>query len=910
MDRDPGRSAGSSCGEGRSGASHDGGTVAAATPPGAVDDGWGELTLGGDWGDLVAGPSHEASLPANPPNEAKPPVVAGAPSDGVGGGLLEAVVPRPTTAARGSVSMACKPLLAACRAVRVRAPEPGEAELDGPDDESDGPEGPLVIVAVEPPAAVGDGEQHALGAQEPEALAEELALVERVPGAPSATECIRRACGFDALDSVLVEGVRLGAAGEACIPMDAMAQTILSDLTSSSATAVVSDSAAAQRLGVDRKKLRVCRNRFACAAVLCERLMAKHMMHAVIAEVRRQGGRTITLCEFPRYDETPMISRVKDLDIVYDLTHGRRALVEGAALPKVTYEALPQKILQTEWKYAMLFEVSGKYIVIEMNLLSLVQTMAKGNAETYESALRISGLDLQPFCSLFPLVQRVASTDGDSAVARAERHIAQSRPHIAPLHLRCVVHRAASMKESVMRIKAGLAQEITHVVLSLRASRGIVVFRRIVKNLVLSKLRIDRTSLPTAEHQSHHRRILGAFLPSTTGEVSVQKATIAALANGDWSDTTTITHHCLGSPLADHEIRAAFSTAFISALVGSGPNSFPSRNWVGAEHAPTWLGLLAACHGLLQAAYCQWAREMAGHGRLAENGVGASDVGVVDGGAPAIADEEPAAAAMPREATYTAVQPAIGGHPSVDQLREEHAKFRATGVRWLSSRRHVAVEMLCVRMALEPHRRFMARHLQMAGAEWDEMQMAEGATQMLRGEAEEPEATTAPRLLRAFEGALELATLREVHHLMSSGDIWALLPCYARTPAIQNDLFRMLSRSACRAHRIRYLHQGYPYRMFGLIGNSKTEVLSQIWKDEKCVRDAWSQRIVEHFGADLGGLDAAAVLKSIAAVAHEETVQIETRHATLRRVLLARSIQSKRLDIDALNSDKAWCPWS
>ena len=47
----------------------------------------------------------------------------------------------------------------------------------------------------------------------------------------------------------------------------------------------------------------------------------------------------------------------------------------------------------------------------------------------------------------------------------------------------------------------------------------------------------------------------------------------------------------------------------------------------------------------------------------------------------------------------------------------------------------------------------------------------------------------------------------------------------------------------------------------------------------------------------LAGLEATAIL------GRDEIAQIETGHATKRRLLLARSIQSKRMDLEALNAD-------
>jgi hypothetical protein len=92
--------------------------------------------------------------------------------------------------------------------------------------------------------------------------------------------------------------------------------------------------------------------------------------------------------------------------------------------------------------------------------------------------------------------------------------------------------------------------------------------------------------------------------------------------------------------------------------------------------------------------------------------------------------------------------------------------------------------------------------------------------------------------------------------------------------------------------------------VFGLLGAGATELIARITSDAPCLRDRWSSQFIEHWGEQFGGDDCIADVEATALLGRAETVQIETRHATLRRVLVARSVQSKMLDMDGLNCSK------
>jgi len=722
----------------------------------------------------------------------------------------------------------------------------------------------------------------------------------------------RQACGEQVLSGCLEVVSALSEDPQVFAEVaDAAATRILDDLMKVAGARVSSDAAVAERLQVSRRKLRARRDRFACAAVLIQRAACLELVDCCVRQVKAQGGRCMLLSEHPRFDETPMLSRVKDADLCFDLGRGRMSAGVGEAPPVVALplcESAVQKILATEWKYGMLFKLDGHYICITWCLVCPVQVMSRATAETYSRCLKVSGLDLSRFYPEFQRVQRVACSDGDLAVAKSERHFAALLSEQAHcLHTVCVVHRAAAMKASMLDLWKPLVQEVTHTVLSLRAARGMSSFRRVFKAVVMRSVHIFRDVPPDPSLRRAREAMLDSFLPPGELQHHLRRHTILSLANGDWTKTDRVEHYAYCSPLSDLEIKAAFGSSFVRAMVGCGPKSFPSRNWVGAEDAPAWLGVLQAVHGLLRRVYVEWA----------EDGGGAAGV-LAAGGVPAAVGREPLGAPValaalqdvPRDGhgvdggegdvVKAAPGAAIGECP-VQQRRQEQAQYRATSLRWLRSGRCVLSEMLVLRICLEPHRGYVARLLFQAGGEWQQ----QAHVRYLRRSASEGAGGALPeyRLLSAHQGTAETLALAGFHELLVTRARWQAVPRHARTKALQTMAFIMLSRSACRAYRIKALHEGYPFRVFGLLGGDSERVLQQIQTDPPCVLDHWSRAVVAHFGAELGGEDARADLAATASLAREETVDIENGHASLRRTLLARSVQSKRVDVVALNTD-------
>lgn len=85
-------------------------------------------------------------------------------------------------------------------------------------------------------------------------------------------------------------------------------------------------------------------------------------MEKLIEFVEGANGRCVALVEHPRYDETPMPVKVRDL---YARRGERMESTPGewGTMPlcgKQSAEGVA-KILNTEWKYGALFFIGGKY---------------------------------------------------------------------------------------------------------------------------------------------------------------------------------------------------------------------------------------------------------------------------------------------------------------------------------------------------------------------------------------------------------------------------------------------------------------------------------------------------------------------------------------------------------------------
>lgn len=744
--------------------------------------------------------------------------------------------------------------------------------------------------------------QHAAGAAPEDAPLRAEASLDR----------LRYRAGLGPLQKVVAESASLAvqAAQEHPQWFDDVARRIVDRMVQTGRPKVMSESAEAELLDTSRGKLRRVKNRFAAACILIQRNNARLMMEAVVNAVLADGGEIVCLTECARYDETPMRVRVRESADLINLSSFQGDAGVAPALAGLTsqmkFVSELQKLLQVELKYMMLVKLGDMHCAIDWTLLVPVLLMARGTGENYSRCLSLVRLDLSSVRRHVGRVQRLVITDGDGAVARGERHLRDLDPGADHLHLTCMVHKAAAMKEAALALDPHTVVGLTHLTKSLRAPNALTSFRGVVRAMVWERLRIHRNAPSDPRIIERNARHLACFLP-LTHRTRVQRAVLLAMANGDWSDHTAVHHHTTASTMekSDDEIRELFSTAFVSALLWNAPANFPSRNWVEAEVAPSFFGVLALCHGLLGATFLQWlalSRDRACDmrpNRAAINQPGGdeqADAGMLGATEPLplVPPDGPASELVLVEGVVEG--DAVGA--AAARERQENARHRLGAKMWLQRETCPVGVLACFRAALEPHRLYLQKLLHMAGDDWDAEQECAAASARLSG-------TDCPhrqfRLVIAFEGQFEDALISDCTAAMHMEELWQVVPRRGRTRQAEERVFRMMSRSACRAHRIRVRHNQYPLLLFGLLSDQAESVAARVLADNDCVKDEWSLKFCQRYGQDIGGAAAKMDLMALAILAREETVQIETRHASLRRTLQAKSVQSKLLDMEGLN---------
>ena len=130
---------------------------------------------------------------------------------------------------------------------------------------------------------------------------------------------------------------------------------------------------------------------------------------------------------------------MRDADLVVDFNSSNHAVVrpgDVVVLPLADSTWAAQNLLTTQYQYVMLFAVGGRKFTVQWEMLVPVQALTRKTAECYRRALSLIQLDLTDFTWKFLRVQRCAATDGDGAVARAERQVAALNPDVHHLHTR------------------------------------------------------------------------------------------------------------------------------------------------------------------------------------------------------------------------------------------------------------------------------------------------------------------------------------------------------------------------------------------------------------------------------------------------------------------------------------------
>lgn len=375
-----------------------------------------------------------------------------------------------------------------------------------------------------------------------------------------------------------------------------------------SKTSLMSNTASGQHLGVARRALPELQCLAAAAGVALERADCVRVIEKLIAFVQGSNGRCIALIEHPRYDETPMPVRVRD---TYARTGAPSELSAGdkKAMPlcgKQSAEGVA-KILNTEWKYAALFFLGGKYYSFLFRTTQWLQLLSRTTGECYYDALCRSRLPLGHLQHHFDACYRVAVNDSDAAVAKAERghEKACNQMHLT---LKCIIHKTANIREQLFKMVPSFVSGLIAFALCLRTATAFQEFKDSVREALQAPGQVDFKAgfLAPASQRKAVSSILDIFAPMSITKNRLRRVVISSLANGGVADGRILHYESsCGFCNSREDCMKKMCTSFVAALLPARLKSFPGRNWINNEDVIDCLGLLHF-FGLLRPAFAMF----------------------------------------------------------------------------------------------------------------------------------------------------------------------------------------------------------------------------------------------------------------------------------------------------------------
>ena len=657
--------------------------------------------------------------------------------------------------------------------------------------------------------------------------------------------------------------------------------------------------------------------RIAASAVEAGGLIWGHILSSVREAVQQAGWQGLLFVKKRKFDETPLRVRLQCSPQVEDA--GKEKSVT--------------KILQTLFSLTMLCKTpSGDYQVLRGNIPSYLQALDKSTAENLKAAqmdLEDTVPELKAVSSLFDCKVQHTITDRFAANSKCEVALASENPSWILAHQYCRSHKIAQIQTKA----TSLPETETHisgvisVALALQNAGSTQALKDILNQIFEEQL-VVREGAPPEFARAHREEVYDVFLGPLPSEALQdvryrraaakriqQRLILSHFLNGELR-STEITHWCVDG-LSRHNVLRLFKKWVTPALLPGKCEIFPRSRWTGGDLSVDWAGLLASHHRILSLLMDRWVTKVTGSAARARpsnpeaTGWGSVAMASLTSFSPTLPalqnapnPDAPADPADAGDGVGLGVEaqdlPAVAHvlQAAVDQQAQDEfswAKFNKTmkdkARTWAVTQ--PASGLALIKSVMQPTFRFLFRNLHLFSSDWDEQQELAFANQSARSY----------RIVEEY---------RATHLHMFFNELRQLFHC--RMKALQPQdlnirvrtlMFRVVARAgACAQRLLGSCSRSYPGKLFG-------EVLSEdgdpnlVLQDSKCLYDALTADFIGRYNtpAALGSADAMAQLRVLATELEYDISEIESRHASVRRVVLVRSCQAKGLTLEHASAE-------
>ncbi len=242
------------------------------------------------------------------------------------------------------------------------------------------------------------------------------------------------------------------------------------------------------------------------------------------------------------------------------------------------------------------------------------------------------------------------------------------------------------------------------------------------------------------------------------------------------------------------------------------------------------------------------------------------------------------------------------GQPSTDPggWAAENSKDRQLAWQWLSTQ--PLPQLMRLRSAIKPLLNLMHCQLDMSGRKWELARGSKVAAKILT-DGVAPLGSRDYRISVAAGLVLENQFFTQLGEMWHGSFHWQSFPDQSLTLKFNALAFRLISRQGALVHQLlKHSHEMFHVKVFKLL-NDPGLAQQLIDTTPECMRGPWGEELLRmHPG--LSGLELQQKLCLMAQTCTLDMAEIEARHASIRRRLVSRSVQTHCLNI--LDASTEW----
>eukprot|EP00971_Amphidinium_carterae_P134771 2670820-Amphidinium_carterae.2 len=665
---------------------------------------------------------------------------------------------------------------------------------------------------------------------------------------------------------------------------------------------------------MERRVLGAKLNRLACGQVVVCKYVRQKLQQELAFRI--PCAQLICFTESVAYDETPLKTSCKAApESSGNLVVGSECDDHtGADVEKVLRKlalsmkegSVTAKVLQTRSHSGIVIAVNGSIVTLVYDTISPLQTMSRGSSAVLLQALSRNGSTSEPMTNGYDFRSRLVSLDRAAYNTKAEAaHAINRGPGWVTALFYCDAHGCSNaVGKTVDALQTSKVSGIIAMALILRQGSALKFFKQCMQDVILEKLLLLRGHAPVSAVK-YKEKVMQIFMsgPSST---FLDKLLMWKLPNGNWQRRDCIEYYLPG-----HVERIPSKSELAAMLVGGlmyvflrrKPTIFTKNRWTGLDTSLDQLGRLEACHGLLTRTFFKFVQKQSGKSLSMS---APESLPLVDVDSHVDLEMDVLGLASPLDehllgmsGSGSASQKGPVEDPHVAEAQrsaDAHAQDIQKVLQWLSG--DAFTDLVVLRLAIEPLMNMMLNILNISGQDWEVEQEATFLLKKRSGAA-----LTGPGRHFQLTVAADLQLEKNFYDLLASmfeASLWEVIPEKRHTVAQNALVFRLLSRAGCLVEEnIRQPHRCFPCAMFQLL--SRTATPEQILSLPRCLMDKWSSELLERMPT-LQGQEFHATLELQARLGTSTIAGIESRHSSIRRHLVGKSLQTHVFPVDELSA--------